>query len=55
MKKRKRKKKKRIYCKLNFQNPCTLSLRRDIRVYLDYPEVRNLMRIVLPFIKIRLP
>jgi hypothetical protein len=27
----------------------------DVRVYLDYPEVKDLMKIVLPLIKIKLP
>jgi hypothetical protein len=30
-------------------------LRENVRVYLDYPEVKDLMRIVLYLIKIRLP
>jgi len=44
---KKKSRRRRIYCNLEFEG--------DVRVYLDYPEVMNLMRIVLPLIKIRLP
>jgi hypothetical protein len=52
---KKKSRRRRIYCKLKVLESLHLEFEGDVRVYLDYPEVMNLMRIVLPLIKIRLP
>jgi len=42
------------YCKLKLPEFLHLEFEGDVRVYLDYSEVKDLMRIVLSLIKIRL-